>query len=167
MKGNSPKVHVLNPTATPRYDEFGIDYIFQPDQTKNPGTFGFEVDDKGKRVRSGDGKIKLIKVSDAKASNITVMPGGWHETTWKSEAARAAKGLVGLEIVETKAENLVRENDRLKKEAASVQREKAQLTELAAALGELEGSAAVGTDIAKGIAAIKGRLASFISPAKK
>lgn len=163
-KGMPTKVHVQNPTAIPMYDELGVDFIFQPDQTKSPGTYGFEIGPDGRRVRLANGRCKLVKISDEKASNVTVVPHAWVEAVWQSEATRAAKGLTGLIIVETKAEGLVKENERLKKEAINVEKQKAQLVELQAALSDLEGTAPAGTDIAKGVAGIRARIASLVSP---
>lgn len=170
-KGNHPAVHVLNPTGVPVYDEFGVDHIFQPDQSKTPGTFGFKLDGNGRRVRGADGKLVLERLPGAagakKANNIRVMPGAWFEAHYSDAATRKAKGLDVLVIVETKVDAIVRENERLNKEAISVAKDKAQLAELAAELAKLEGVAPAGTDIAKGIAGIKSQLAHLFTPASK
>lgn len=155
-------VHVQNPTALPRWDEFnGIELIFQPDQTKNPGTFGVEKDETGRPILKG-GKRNLIKLTDAKANNVTLAPAGWFDAHFKSPATRQVKGLSDLVIVEQKAEHLLKENERLKKEAADVQKQHAQIAELQNALAELEGVAPEGTDVGKGIASIKQRIASIM-----
>lgn len=158
--------HVQNNTGEPIFDEFnGITIIFQPDQKKNPGTFGFKFDDQGREIRGPGGRRQLFKLSDEKANNVTVAPSGWYDAHYAPLGERQARKLAGLSIVELRVDVLVEQNNRMKARAAEVEAESKKLAEvqdlLAQLTGAAEASGGMDPSMTAGIAQLKGMIASL------